>query len=222
MLTPNSSHRFQIYEKQEQAIQSREGEKKNMKGSFLLDSQWIRKQWRSRGCSCVKTSGWITTMPPTPPPSLSAAAVDYNWLCITWTLIHPKLSYGLLNLAVVCAADCWQRAVASNLPLPIGAARKRLSEREGVYGGVLQKKNGLSCTQGLRLSLEFDIGLIKQPPFSVCFSVFSKAVFPGSESARSKRIKWHNQVPNDFCHATEAGIFKNQVANLSSINNSTF
>lgn len=42
----------------------------DMKGSFLGDSQWIRKQGLSRGCSCVKTGGCMTTMP----------LCSYNWL----------------------------------------------------------------------------------------------------------------------------------------------
>lgn len=46
MLMPN---RLQVIlsrlcEKLEQAMQSKEDEKKNMKDSFLVDSQWIRKQ----------------------------------------------------------------------------------------------------------------------------------------------------------------------------------
>ena len=123
-----ASHRFQtIYEKLEQAIQSRgkEGRKKkkkkkhkNMKGSFLPDPQWIRKQRRSRGCSCVKTGGCITTMPLCSrlQPALNYVSAHSSPV-ILWT---ASLGGGVRTWGM--AADCWQRAVASNLSVSIGSA----------------------------------------------------------------------------------------------------
>ncbi len=115
----------------------------NMKGSFLVDSQWIRKQWRSRGCSCVKTSGCITTMPLCSRLLLALNYVSaHSSQLILWTAI---LGCGAWTRRM--AADCWQRAVAYNPSLPIGSAcsiRRRkgaeAAEREEGEGGAFCRK----------------------------------------------------------------------------------
>lgn len=121
---------------------------KNMKGSFLPDPQWIRKQRRSRGCSCVKTSGCITTM-----PLCSRLQPALNYVCahsspvILWI---ASLGGGVRTWGM--AADCWQRAVASNLSVSIGsaAAAAAAGKEWGGGGGAAPsawgEEIGLSCT----------------------------------------------------------------------------
>lgn len=186
MLMPN---RLQVIlsrlcEKLEQAMQSKEDEKKNMKDSFLVDSQWIRKQWWSRGCSCVKTSGC----------GLSQQWILRSRLQLALNYVSAHSSPVILWIAILgcslwsrrMAAECWQRAVAYNLYLPIGSVcssrrRKGAEAAGGVRGSSLfGEKIGQSCRELLARawSLKFDIGLIGPNPSPfLCLS--SSKVFAG-------------------------------------------
>ena len=218
-----------LYEKLEQAMQCSEEEKKNMKGSFLVDSQWIRKQWRSRGCSCVKTGGCITTMNPLQQTTAGSEYVSaHSSQLILWIAI---LGCGVWTRRM--AADCWQHAVAYNLYLPIGSAcsiRRRKGGRggccgsKGVVGYSLWKKSNrtelyswLAPVAEVWYRIDWSTPTLLPP--SLPLPLQSQSICWLSGRVRSKRINRHKQVPNAFCHATEAVILINPVANLSLINN---
>lgn len=136
MLTPNTGkHSQNIWERDSTQ------QKNNMKGFILVYSRWIRKQQRSRGSSCVKTSGCITTMP--------------RWsrkLALNYISTHS--SRAVLWVAILgsrvwtrrMSADCWQGAVAYNLSLPIG----RLLVSGGGRARGLQGGSGGSHTAGIK------------------------------------------------------------------------
>lgn len=187
-----------------------------MKGSILVNSQWIRKQWRSRGCSCVKTSGCITTMP-----------LCSRLLALNYVSAHSSQIILWIAILGCCVrtrrtADCWQRALAYNLSLPIGSAcsirGRKGAEADVGGGGILhdKKKNRteLYCRFAPVSEVWYRINWSATTPFTllrlrICWL---------SGGARSKRINWHKQVPDAFCHATVAVILINPVANLSFLN----